>query len=312
MTPPNLTAPPATGPSPDAIPDFATLAADPEIAPLLSFEPVVRKVRRPDGWTDELQRELIARLAATGTVQAAVWQMGKHSTGAEALYKTPTATSFRASWDAAVIIGRRRNGLDSRPPYAGPVPGITRRGASAGPAAMAAPDDDREEESAEEKFRMVEHLFVKWLGKVEQEREARLNGDVVAADLYLRQLTFFEVAFDLVAEGIGMDAFTLMSQFRRGGLSIVEIAATPFSQLLDEKRRELWAKMEEPKRPEYPPARYLVSKPGFFTQSGHQALSKEQKELPPRDQEHALKRLWAEEAEKQLAWERSQIGPNAI
>jgi len=113
MSPPNLTAPPATGPSPADIPDFADLAADPEIAPLLRFDPVVRKIRRPDGWTPELQRELIARLAATGTIQAAVWQMGKHATGAEALYKTPTATSFRASWNAAVIIGRRRNGLDS-------------------------------------------------------------------------------------------------------------------------------------------------------------------------------------------------------
>lgn len=120
------------------IPSFAELAADPEIAPLLTFTPVVRKVRRPDGWTEELQRELIARIAATGTVQSAVWQMGKHATGAEALYKTPGADSFRKCWDAAIIIGRRRNGLDSQPPFAGAVPGITRRGkaallASAGP-----------------------------------------------------------------------------------------------------------------------------------------------------------------------------------
>ena len=110
------------------IPDFATLAADPEIAPLLNFKPVVRKVKRPDGWTEELQRELIARIAATGTLQQAVWQMGKHATGAEALYKTPSADSFRMSWDAAIIIGRRRNGLDAQPPFMGDVPGITRRG----------------------------------------------------------------------------------------------------------------------------------------------------------------------------------------
>ena len=110
------------------IPDFATLAADPEIAPLLNFKPVVRKVKRPDGWTEELQRELIARIAATGTLQQAVWQMGKHATGAEALYKTPSADSFRMSWDAAIIIGRRRNGLDAQRPFIGEVPGITRRG----------------------------------------------------------------------------------------------------------------------------------------------------------------------------------------
>ena len=108
-------------------PTFAELAADPEIAPLLRFDPVARKVKRPDGWTPELQRELVARIAATGTIQAAIWQMGKHSTGAEALYKHPDAHSFRASWDAAIIIGRRRNGLDSRPPFQGAVPGIARR-----------------------------------------------------------------------------------------------------------------------------------------------------------------------------------------
>jgi hypothetical protein len=121
------------------IPDFATLAADPEIAPLLNFTPVVRKVKRPDGWTEELQRELIARLAATGTLQQAVWQMGKHATGAEALYKTPSADSFRMSWDAAIIIGRRRNGLDAQPPFAGEVPGITRRGKLLASAAAAGP-----------------------------------------------------------------------------------------------------------------------------------------------------------------------------
>jgi hypothetical protein len=121
------------------IPNFADLAADPEIAPLLNFEPVVRKVKRPDGWTPELQRELIARIAGTGTVQSAVWQMGKHATGAEALYKTPGATSFRQSWDAAVIIGRRRNGLDSQPPFLGDVPGITRRAKLASSSALAGP-----------------------------------------------------------------------------------------------------------------------------------------------------------------------------
>ena len=118
-------------PAPDSpIPTYAELAADPEIAPLLDFPPVPRKVKRPDGWTAELQRELIARLAATGTLQSAVWQMGKHATGAEALYKTPApiADRFRKCWDAALIIGRRRNGLDSQPPFAGPVPGINKRG----------------------------------------------------------------------------------------------------------------------------------------------------------------------------------------
>ena len=126
MDEPQGSAAPASGTT-DDISSFEELIADPEIAALLEFEPVQRKVKRPDGWTPELQRELIARIAHTGTLQSAVWQMGKHATGAEGLYKTPGADSFRASWDAALALGRRRNGLDSQPPFAGEVPGITRR-----------------------------------------------------------------------------------------------------------------------------------------------------------------------------------------
>lgn len=263
MSPPNLTAPPATRPSPADIPAFADLAADPEIAPLLSFEPVARKIRRPDGWTHELQRELIARLAATGTIQAAVWQMGKHATGAEALYKVATADSFRESWDAAVTIGRRRNGLDSRPPYAGPVPGIVRRRSSGGRAGMAAAHRDHEageEMSEEEKLGMVEALIARWLGKIQQEREARLAGEVVAADFYLRQVTFFEVALDLMTSGFGMNGWRALSDFRRGGHHLTMIAETPMSRMLDAKRRAMWAAMGEPERPEHPPVRYLLAR----------------------------------------------------
>jgi len=150
-----MTNPAPLAPAEADIPDFATLAADPEIAPLLRFDPVVRKIRRPDGWTPELQRELIARIAATGTVQAAVWQMGKHATGAEALYKTPGAASFRTSWDAAIIIGRRRNGLDSQPPFLGEVPGIARRKPK-GKYIFADPHGEAEAEQQGELMRLAE------------------------------------------------------------------------------------------------------------------------------------------------------------
>jgi len=314
MSPPNLSAPPATGPSAADIPAFATLAADPEIAPLLRFDPVVRKIRRPDGWTPELQRELIARLAATGTIQAAVWQMGKHATGAEALYKMPTADSFRASWDAAVIIGRRRNGLDSHPPYAGPVPGITRRGQkSPSPlgedaafrssgrraAALHGEGDDQPDMSDEDKIALIEGLFYKWLGKVEQEREARLAGEVVAADFYLRQVTFFEVAFDLMTEGFGQDGWQVLSELRRDGHHMTQIAATPMSQMLDAKRRELWAAMSDPERPEHPPARYLLSKLNYslepleYEQGGEEGAERKRRYAA----QHAA------DAEAQAEWE---------
>src|SRR5688572_13051 len=115
--------------------------ADPDADPsLLDFEPVVRKVKRPDGWTPDLQRQLIALLAESGSVHVACIAMGKHATGAEALYKTPSANSFRAAWDQAVAIGRRRSGLEAGPPHLGPVPGITRR-ASRSQAAPVDPED---------------------------------------------------------------------------------------------------------------------------------------------------------------------------
>jgi len=41
---------PASG-SNDAIPSFDELAADPEIAALLDFKPVPRKIEMPGGWT---------------------------------------------------------------------------------------------------------------------------------------------------------------------------------------------------------------------------------------------------------------------
>jgi hypothetical protein len=53
MNAPKGSAAPASGNSSDDIPDFAMLAADPEIAPLLRFDPVVRKVKRPDGCSCE-------------------------------------------------------------------------------------------------------------------------------------------------------------------------------------------------------------------------------------------------------------------
>ncbi|WP_294124313.1 hypothetical protein, partial [Sphingomonas sp.] len=143
-----------------------------------------------------------------------------------------------------------------------------------------------------------------WLGKVEQERQARLAGEVVAADFYLRQVTFFEVTFDLMCEGLCEDPWAIMSGLRRGGEHLLHIAATPMSQILDQKRRELWEKLSEPERPEHPPARYLLSKLNFSLASEHQALSEEQKQLSPQEQERLFKASREVEAAAQAEWER--------
>ena len=87
---------------------------------------------------------------------------------------------------------------------------------------------------------------------MEAERKARLAGEVVAADFYLRQVTFCEIAFDMMAEGLGHDAWQLLGDLRRAGHGILEIAETPMSRTLDAMRRELWARMADPERPEHP------------------------------------------------------------
>jgi len=81
---------------------------DPEIAALLGFEPVPRKREVDGAWTPELQREFIARLAVTGSPGRASEEMGKTDTGVRKLYRSPEGASFRAAWDGAVDLARRR------------------------------------------------------------------------------------------------------------------------------------------------------------------------------------------------------------
>jgi len=81
---------------------------DPEIAALLGFEPVPRKREVDGAWTPELQREFIARLAVTGSPGRASEEMGKSDTGVRKLYRSPEGASFRAAWDGAVDLARRR------------------------------------------------------------------------------------------------------------------------------------------------------------------------------------------------------------
>ena len=99
---------PASGTSEPEIPSFEELAADPEIATLLDFEPVPRKIEVPGGWSLEKQREVIARLAVHGSANRACDEMGMHRTGLTKVYKSPQAKSFRAAWDAAVELATRR------------------------------------------------------------------------------------------------------------------------------------------------------------------------------------------------------------
>ena len=271
---------------------------------LLEFEPVPRPVKRVDGWHEEKQRAFIALLATTGSPHRAAMAIGMTRGSVKKLREAEGSDSFNAAWERALAIAAKNGTLK----ISTAVADAAARNAQLTPPSRLrdfGPEDDDGGMDEGDKLQLIEGLFYKWLGKVEQEREARLAGEVVAADFYLRQTTFFEITFDLMCSELGENAWEVMSSLRRGGEHIVKIAATPMSQILDAKRRELWAKMGEPERPEFPPARYLIPKVDFSLASEHAALSEEEKGLPPGEQERLLRAMREEEAEKQAEWERN-------
>jgi hypothetical protein len=267
---------------------------------LLEFEPVPRPVKRVDGWSEEKQRAFIALLATTGNQRRASMALGMAPYGASKLREAPGADSFNAAWDRAMAIAAKNGTMK----ISTAVADAAARAAQLAPQPSRLrghePDGDAEQQmDVDAKLQLIESLFYRWLGKVEQERTARLKGEVVAADFYLRQVTFFEITFDLMCSGLGQDAWSVMSGLRRGGHHIIHIAATPMSRILDEKRRELWEKMGEPDRPEFPPARYLLPKLDFSLEPLEYAQSGEE----GRSLKAEYARRHEEDAAEQLAWE---------
>lgn len=98
----------ASGTANDDIPTFEELAADPEIAALLDFEPVPRNHAKANGWTADMQRMFIAWLAYYGSPTNACDELGKARSGIDKVYKSPGAEEFRASWDGAVALAEKR------------------------------------------------------------------------------------------------------------------------------------------------------------------------------------------------------------
>ena len=117
------------------------------------------------------------------------------------------------------------------------------------------PSDDETEEA---RLEWLAVIVRKYLIKVQQEREERLAGRIVAADFSVRQLTCLEVALDLMGGG----GFQALIDFRAGGHDLVQIAETPMSYLLGKARRQKWAELGEPARPELPPRHFLVERDG--------------------------------------------------
>lgn len=293
-------------------------APDADLGDLLDFDPVPRKRHRVDGWHAEAQRAFVHALALTGSRRRAAAAVGKSQFGVDQLLRAPGSTSFRAACDAAMAIaaersaGRLATGLEAVAaesaawaPAAGPWSGARTRRPPAGrsrpgdsrPAPAPAPAPD-EQETPERKARQFAGIVRDYLIKVGQEREARLRGEITAADYYLRQLTFIEVMLDLTGPG---GLFKTLADFREGGYHLVDIAQTPMSKLLGDARRAKWAELGEPPRPPHPPQDLLVARgrvdvePTECTRGGLEASHA--------DQRAAFKARYARDAEKQLEWE---------
>jgi hypothetical protein len=136
-------------------------------------------------------------------------------------------------------------------------PFITRRKSS--PVRERAEDEYHQPElSDDDKWDLIERICRKFMKKIAVERQARLAGEIVAADFYLRQITHLEMMFDLLSTKFGFDPQEVLRDLRRGRHGLLEIATTEFSDTLDASRRAWWREEGEPARPPYPEVRLLA------------------------------------------------------
>jgi len=211
---------------------------DPEILALLGFEPVPRKCVRRNGWTPDNQRGFIAGIAEAGDADGAAEAVGLTARGAYDLRKSPGHEPFFAAWDAALALYDRRNRRGNRRRRA-PPPAPGRRTAAGAELSQA-------EEEAEH-ARLGEALLNLYWVKVKAERRCRLEGRILDADFYVRQLTAIEIACDLSEHG-----GKLLAELKRGGVGYLDVEATPLSLYFDYLRRSHWAERGEADRPELP------------------------------------------------------------
>jgi hypothetical protein len=211
----------------------STTPSDPELDALLDFDPVPRKCVRKDGWTADNQRHYIRGLAETGDPNAAANPLGKTARGAYELRKAAGSGAFVAAWDRALALFARRRGHPTRRPAIQPSEHAS------------APENDGDEVRFGS---FAERILVPYMMKLDQERRCRLEGRIVEADFYVRQLTWLEVALDLGGGGVAA-----LKALKRGGRHAGQIVATPMSLLLGDVRRAIWARLGEPERPPPPP-----------------------------------------------------------
>lgn len=280
-------------------PDWAV--DDPEIAALLTFTPVERKNKRHDGWSPAHQRGFVAWLAASGNVDKAAQAVGRTQSGAWTVRNSLGAEGFSDAWEAALALFHARRRAGKREELAAPPAGQrhtlrhareTReaqvfRGAT--PFAGNEPDLDDAERNE-----IFEEILTRYLQKLKAERQARLEGRIVEADFYVRQLTFIELVLDL--GGRMQEALAGLGSFSCEALGV---SATPGSTLLERARRAIWEEKGEADRP--PPA--PLGKHDDRAATGRDTYD------PERDGDYKTWQLRRKEqqrlaAEAQEAWER--------
>ena len=238
------------------------------IRDLLHFEPVKRRAH-VNGWKEEHQRAFIAALALTGSPRQAAHALGRWPNGAEQLRKSKGGRSFAEAWESALELYREREffrikdnlsalakqqeqrddiplattHLRALPP---PSPPLPRAGEGRGEGLSPEEAWERHGELWPEDYEppvakeLTDALFAKFILKLRAERRARLAGRIAEADFYLRQISFFEVALELVHE----DTFIAFQDLRRGDCHLVHIAETDGTRHLDRIRRRTWLELE--------------------------------------------------------------------
>ena len=157
---------------------------------------------------------------------------------------------------AALPPGTRRPATVAREEAPAPCPVCARRKAEY--MALAEPDAKMPEEMR----KVLDTLFTRYAAKVRSERQLRLEGQIVAADYTLRQLTHIE----LILANAGMsDAMIDFFTIDYGPHGREREFAHPMSAKLDAIRSKVWAECGEPERPPLP---LYARSPGTATVCG--------------------------------------------
>ena len=169
------------------IPSFAELAADPEIAALLDFDPVALDPR-PNGWDAQAQRALVALSALTGSKDRAARAIGRKTGGLKRIFEKPDGAAFESAVDAALDLYRRRHGIKL-------VHGLT-AAAAARSAELAAPAPLDDHGKAQQPGQVMNELGA-WEDEESMRRRAEEARDSIASKLLrIRRLYLQEISGD--------------------------------------------------------------------------------------------------------------------